>query len=121
MNVIYVFIGGGIGALLRFGLSSLIQRFPSSSFPLATLVSNLLASLLLGVFMTLMLKMRSPQADSFQAFWIIGICGGFSTFSTFAKENFELMERGQWFIAILNILISVSFCIGMVYLGRKLV
>lgn len=121
MNVVYVFLGGGIGAILRFGLTRLIQQFPKAVFPIATLASNLIASLLVGIFLVLMMKMKPTNVESFQAFWIIGICGGFSTFSTFAKENLELMERGQWLIAILNILISVSFCILMVYLGRKLV
>ncbi|WP_341907677.1 fluoride efflux transporter CrcB [Fluviicola taffensis] len=121
MSVVYVFLGGGIGAILRFGLTRLIHQFPKSVFPIATLASNLIASLLVGVFLVLMMKMKPTNAESFQAFWIIGICGGFSTFSTFAKENLELMERGQLLIAILNILISVIFCILMVYLGRKLV
>jgi fluoride exporter len=121
MNACYVFLGGGIGALLRFGLSYLIQKFPKSTFPVATLSVNLLASLLVGVFIAMLVKMKSESTDSFQAFWIIGICGGFSTFSTFAKENLELMERGHWMIAFLNILISVSFCMLMVYLGRKMV
>lgn len=121
MNAVYVFIGGGIGSLLRFGISQLVYQFPKSHFPLATLFSNLFASLLVGVFLVGMMKMKPSNAEAFQAFFIIGICGGFSTFSTFAKENLELMEGGQWAIAILNILISVSFCIGMVYLGRKLV
>lgn len=121
MNMFYVFLGGGIGSLVRFGISQLILKFPKSVFPVATLVSNLLASLLLGVLLVLMMRMKPANAETFQAFWIIGICGGFSTFSTFAKENLELMERGQWIIAILNILVSIGVCIGMVYLGRKLV
>lgn len=120
MNVFYVFLGGGIGSLLRFGISQLVLKFPKSVFPVATLASNLLASLLVGLFLVMMIKMKPANSESFQAFWIIGICGGFSTFSTFAKENLELMERGQWIIAILNILISITFCIAMVYLGRKL-
>ncbi len=120
MNVLYVFLGGGIGSLLRFGISTLVLKFPKAVFPFATLVSNLLASFLVGLFLVIMMKGKPANAEAFQAFWIIGICGGFSTFSTFAKENLELMERGQWIIATLNILISVIFCIAMVYLGRKL-
>ena len=120
MNVFYIFLGGGIGSLLRFGVSLLVLKFPKSVFPAATLISNLTASLLVGLFLVAMMKMKPVNAEAFHAFWIIGICGGFSTFSTFAKENLELMERGQWLIAILNILISVSFGIAMVYLGRKL-
>ena len=121
MNGIYVFIGGGIGALLRFGLGWLVHRFPRSVFPVATLGSNLLASLLVGIFLVAMMKMKPANAEAFQAFFIIGICGGFSTFSAFAKDNLELMERGEWLIALLNIVVSVTFCIGMVYLGKKMV
>lgn len=120
MNSLYVFLGGGIGSLLRYGLTYLVHKFPKSVFPVATLGSNLIASFLVGAFLVLMMKMKPAHAEFFQAFCIIGICGGFSTFSTFAKDNLELMERGYWLIAGLNILVSVSFCIGMVYLGRKM-
>ncbi|MNK05599.1 putative fluoride ion transporter CrcB [compost metagenome] len=121
MNVFYVFLGGGIGSLARFGVSHLVHKFPNSIFPVATLSSNFIASLLVGILLMIMMQMKPSNSESFHAFWIIGVCGGFSTFSTFAKENLELMERGQWLIAIINVLISVIFCIGMVYLGRKLV
>lgn len=120
MNGLYVFLGGGIGALLRYGVSYVVQKFPSTYFPIATLISNLTACLLVGFFTVLAMKMKTGSSDNFHAFWIIGICGGFSTFSTFAKENLDLMERGHIALAVLNILISIILCIGMVYFGRKI-
>lgn len=119
MLALYVFLGGGIGSLMRYGISQLVGKVNPADFPLATFVSNLLASLILGVGIAL-LRHKTQSSEQLYAFLVIGICGGFSTFSTFAKENLELFEKGHLFLGILNILVSLVLCIAAVYFGKRI-
>jgi CrcB protein len=118
MAAIFVFLGGGIGALLRYFVSLLTDKVASTTLPMATLISNVVASFLLGVFVAL-LKDKIHHSDYWYAFLVIGVCGGFSTFSSFAKENLALIEKGQFVYAGLNILVSVVLCILAVYIGKR--
>lgn len=118
MAAILVFLGGGIGALLRYLISQLTDKVTTTTLPIATFVSNLLASVLLGVFIAL-LRDKVQHSDYWYAFLVIGVCGGFSTFSSFAKENLALIEKGQYVYAGLNIIVSVVLCILAVYLGNR--
>jgi CrcB protein len=121
MNAIWIFLGGGIGSLMRYGVSLLIQKIPALQFPVATLISNATASLLVGVFTVLAFKAKFMEPSGFHALFILGICGGFSTFSTFANENLDLFQKGYSALALLNIVVSIALCIGAVYLGRKMI
>ncbi len=115
MSYLFVFLGGGIGAVLRFILSGIIEKRFKSEFPLATLSVNIAACILMGVFIYL-LKNKFSDAIYLNAFLITGICGGFSTFSTFAKENLALIQQGFLSYFILNTLISIVFCMFILYL-----
>lgn len=119
MNALFVFLGGGVGSLIRYGLSLLFQKTSLAQYPIATLSSNVFASLLVGVFTAMAFKMKFMDQSAFTAFFIIGICGGFSTFSTFSKENVDLLGQGRYLMVFLNVFISVSLCILAVYLGKK--
>lgn len=120
MIPVFVFLGGGIGAVLRYGMTLLLGKVNPAYFPTATFVSNFLASLLLGIFLVLF-REKTHQSESFYAFFAIGICGGFSTFSSFAKENLDLFEKGHVAMGCLNILVSITLCIAAVYFGKRMV
>ena len=114
-----VFLGGGLGSVLRFGVSRVVLLLaPRAVFPLATLVSNLLATALLA-FVVLRMNDQLPVRDPLKAFVVVGICGGFSTFSTFSYENFQLIRDGLFGLAMLNIVISVSAGILLFHLFAR--
>lgn len=113
-------LGGCIGAMLRYGLSGIVQRLaPFSSFPIGTLSVNVAGSLLIGVAAGLVeyRQMLGPQA---RLFLMIGLLGGFTTFSSFAYETLALGQDGEYFLASLNALASVALCLAAVWLGYRL-
>jgi CrcB protein len=116
MNFLLVFLGGGLGSLARYGLSlALVNYAKSNHFPLATFLANFFACLVLFLSFYVFKEKIHPQL---MAFVTVGFCGGFSTFSTFARENVELFQTGNWTIALLNILVSFVFCFGVFFLKR---
>ncbi len=109
MNTLLVFVGAGLGGVLRHGVNFAAIRL-GSSFPWGTLGINVLGSVLMGVVTGwFALRGGPPQARLFVA---TGVLGGFTTFSTFSLEAFTLMERGDWTAALAYILVSVLAGIG---------
>lgn len=111
-----VFMGGGIGSLLRYGLSRLVLYLGvKGTLPWATLAANVLATALLA---WMVLRMQSGPADrpALRAFIGVGICGGFSTFSTFSQENFLLLREGHPGWALTNIAVNVLACLAVFHL-----
>ena len=116
MNWIAVFIGGGLGSILRFGLSRVSANW-TKNFPMGTLVSNVLATLILAL--VIYGFARNIKTDSnLYLFLAVGLCGGFSTFSTFSLETFRLFDQGLPVLAFLNIVLNVVICIGLVWVLR---
>jgi CrcB protein len=117
MNYLLVFIGGGIGSLLRYIIGLLIGK-TILALPLATLSSNLISCLIFGsVIYAYQEKNLIP--DNYRYLVLIGICGGLSTFSTFSFETFELLKQGMTAWAIANILISCVLCTGLFFVFAK--
>jgi CrcB protein len=114
-----VFFGGGIGSVLRFAISRLVKHWtPDALFPWATLASNLLATALLAVLI-LRWEVHQPGREHWQALFAIGLCGGFSTMSTFSLENYQLMRDGFLAVAVANVLITVTAGVALFHLFAR--
>jgi CrcB protein len=115
MNAFYIFIGGGLGSLLRYAISLASMKWMTNSFPLGTLFSNFFACCILGL-VAFVLMPKYAETNWIHPFVVVGICGGFSTFSTFSMETISLFQNDQTLLGILNILISICSCFGILYL-----
>jgi CrcB protein len=109
--------GGAVGAMARYGLASLVGRAWPMSFPLATLLINIIGSVAMGIFIGLLARFLPQwQADA-RLFVAVGVLGGFTTFSTFSLDTVALIERGDVLQAGSYVLLSVVVCVVGLYLG----
>lgn len=114
-----VFLGGGIGSLLRYGLSRLLLAMDlRGAFPWATLAANVLSVVILA-WVLLRLPAHFQHRPALSAFITIGICGGFSTFSTFSYENFLLIREGLPGMALANIAVNVVACLAIFFIMAR--
>jgi fluoride exporter len=111
----YIAAGGAIGSVAR----ALIGWWlPAGRLPWSTLLVNVLGSLLIGWLIA-----KFPiTADNLRlhSFAVVGVCGGFTTFSTFSWQTFEQMQKGQWGLAIANVILSVTLCLLATWVGWRI-
>ena len=116
MQIFAIAAGGALGALLRFWMSNGIYGLLGRNFPYGTLAVNVLGSLLLG-FLYVMLVDKLALGPQWRAALLIGLLGAFTTFSTFSMETLNLVEAGEVFKALMNVLLSVSLCLAATWFG----
>jgi len=114
-----VFAGGGLGSLFRYGLSGVVYRMAGQDFPFGTLAVNIGGSLLLG-FLAEITESRMLLPPALKMFFTIGLCGGFTTFSTFSFETYTLISQGSLMPAMINIVLSLLLCLAGIFAGIQL-
>ena len=118
-NYIIVFIGAGIGGILRYWLSNSVYKFLPPDFPYGTLVVNVLGSFVIGIVMFYFNenKLISPTT---RVFLTVGFCGGLTTFSTFSFETINLLKEREFYFAGLNILANVLITLFVLFVVYKI-
>jgi fluoride exporter len=121
LEYILVMVGGALGTGARFWVSGFVAERGGELFPLGTLVVNITGSFAVGFLAAFM----DPQgfflvSPRLRQFLMIGVCGGYTTFSSFSLQTLDLVRDGDWFKAGLNTLLSFVCCLAAVWLGRVL-
>lgn len=118
-SVLIVFLGGGLGSVIRFLLGKWISSLHSHDFPWGTLAANVTACLLLGLVVGLA-DQKQVISPSMRLFWTVGFCGGFSTFSTFSNEILLMMQQGLTGSLLLYAGFSLLLCVAATFAGLYL-
>jgi len=116
MNFLFVALGGALGAVLRYAISLISVK---TGFPVLTLVTNILGAVLIG-FIVGLADNREEISGNTVLFWKTGVCGGFTTFSTFSLEAVNLFEKKQYGAGGVYVVLSLACCIFGVICGKKL-
>lgn len=117
----WIAIGSAIGGVARFWCSGVAARLIGDTFPWGTLIVNVTGSFVIGFFAALTAPDGRFYADTLtRQFVMIGLCGGYTTFSSFSLNTMNLMQDGEWGLAGANIAVSVVACMLAVYAGFAL-
>ena len=125
MNIAYLWvaIGGALGSVSRFWLNGIMSGKFGETFPWGTLVVNVTGSFVIGIIAALAIpegRMDSQSRAFATQFLMIGICGGYTTFSSFSLQTLNLLRDREWLYACGNVILSVVLCMIAVWLGYLL-
>ena len=115
-NILFIFIGGGFGSILRYLMSNYTQKLWNvNSFPMGTFLVNIVGCLIIGFLTSYFMK-----NDNYLKYLLItGFCGGFTTFSTFSVENYSLCQNQQYGTLLLYVILSIVLGFVAVIIGMK--
>ena len=114
MTILYVGIGGFLGAISRFLIAGFVQKIAGISFPAGTLAVNVLGSFLIGFLVMIFENIIAPQ---WKALFITGFLGALTTFSTFSYETVVLIQESLYYKALLNAFLNIILCLTSTVVG----
>ena len=123
MSYLWIAIGGALGSVGRYWLNGIVSAKFGETFPAGTLAINVMGSFIIGILgaLTLPEGRMSPETRTFATqFLMIGVCGGYTTFSSFSLQTLNLLREREWLYAGGNVLLSVALCLVAVWLGYML-
>jgi CrcB protein len=115
-RVLAIAAGGAVGSVLRYWMSAWVHSVAGRGFPYGTLAVNVLGCLLMGFLFALLVERLSTDS-AVRAGILIGVLGGFTTFSSFSIETFNLLEEGLWLKAGINAGASLVLCLAATWIG----
>ena len=118
-HIILVFVGGAVGSVFRYLVSIGMSRWLGAGFPYGTLTVNVAGSLCMGFLYVLIVERASLSAE-WRSLLLIGLLGGFTTFSSFSMETLLLIQDAAWLKAGVNTLLNVSLCLFAAWIGLLL-
>ena len=119
MNYVWVFLGGGLGSLLRFLVSGLVDQRIGETFPWGTLAVNVSGCFLIGLLAAgLGPESRWLAPPAARTFLMIGLCGGYTTFSAFSLQTLAQVQGGEWQRAAVHVALSLVGCLLAVWAGH---
>ena len=123
LTYLWIALGGALGSVARYGIGGLVSEKFGQTFPWGTLVVNVTGSFVIGLIgaMAAPEGRLSPQSRSFATLFLMyGVCGGYTTFSSFSWQTLQRLQDREWLYAGGNILLSVVLCLVAVWLGYLL-
>jgi len=118
MTYLFVAVGGALGACLRFSLTELMASLLGRAFPYGTLSVNLLGSLVMGLMIGAV-QQGYIEAQPWRPLIMVGLLGALTTFSSFSLDTLVLLQQGAWLKAALNVLLNVTLCLALTWLGMQ--
>ncbi len=119
LEYLAIAVGGAVGACLRHAVTELVANLLGKAFPFGTLLINILGSLVLGLLYAVC-SSGALAVFPWRALIGVGLLGAFTTFSTFSLDTVLLLQQGEWFKAVANVVLNVLLCLTFAWLGLKL-
>ncbi len=121
IEYLYIAIGSALGGMMRYWCMINASNYFGNNFPYGTLIVNILGSFIIGCLAGLIFAGKRSISDNMQKFMMVGICGGYTTFSSFSLDTLKLLQKAEYLKAASNITMSVILCLLASYIGYIIV